>query len=302
MLALRNDYRLGLLNGIRGVIDRIDPNRQHLTMTTGENERREVPFEYLAAGHLTHGYATTIHKAQGATVDRCLILADDTATREHAYTALSRGRHSNDLYLTAQDHRVDERHTDEAHASPLDGLRAAIGRSCGKSLALDHLTPEPSSTLDALRGQRHRLVERLGPEPPDVAMDVRRLIDQQGCTQASLQDAQRRLRQAEQDLDQLGPIGRHTHRRQRRELEQRITRFNSEIGTIEAKLTDLDDRVAEHGPAVREHTEWRTRNADELNRLDQLHHQIDLVHRLDKVSNRGLERGLDRDHGIELGL
>src|SRR3546814_9187410 len=145
-MALRNDYQRGLRNGTRGVIDRIDPDRQHLIMVTDRNERREVSFEYLAAGHLTHGYATTIHKAQGATVDRCLILADDTATREHAYTALSRGRHSNDLYLTSQDHRVDERHAHETQTDPLDGLRAAIGRSGARRRSEEH-TSELTSLM-----------------------------------------------------------------------------------------------------------------------------------------------------------
>ncbi len=302
VLALRNDYGLGLLNGTRGTIHLIDLERRDVVITAGGNDQHTVPFEYLASGHLTHGYATTIHKAQGSTVDRCLILADDTATREHAYTALSRGRHSNDLYITAQDHRVEERHAREAHADPLDGLRAAIGRSGSKQLALDQLTPAPSSTLDVLQAQRRRLADQLGPEPPDVSMDVRRLIDQQRRTQESLRDAQRRLHQAGQDLDRLGPIGRHTHRTQRRELEDRITRFTTEIGDTQAKLSDLDDRLATHAPEIRERTDWRTRHADELTRLRQLDDQIHMVHRLDTFAQRSLERGLERDHGLELGL
>jgi conjugative relaxase-like TrwC/TraI family protein len=302
VLALRNDYQLGILNGTRGTIERIDLERRHVLIRIDGNDHRAVPFQYLASGHLTHGYATTIHKAQGSTVDRCLILADDTATREHAYTALSRGRHRNDLYVTAQDHRIEERHAQEAQADPLDGLRAAIGRSGSKHLALDHLDPRPSSTLDALRDQRHRLAEQLGPEPLDVSMDVRRLIHEQRRTQQWLQDAQERLRQAKQDLDQLGPIGRHTHRNQRREIEQRITRFTTEIGQTEAKLLDLDDRVASHGPEIWERADWRTRHADELNRLDQLDHQIDMVRRLDELAHRTVERALERDCGLELGL
>jgi hypothetical protein len=35
----------------------------------------EVPFEYLEAGHLTHGYATTVHKSQGVTCDVVLCSA-----------------------------------------------------------------------------------------------------------------------------------------------------------------------------------------------------------------------------------
>jgi len=142
---------------------------------------------------------------------------------------------------------------------------------------------------------------QLGPGPPDVSMDVRRLIQEQQRTQQSLRDAQRRLHRAEQDLDQLGPIGRHTHRSQRRETEQRITRFTTEIGTAKAKLIDLDDRVAEHAPQVWERADWRNRHAEELARLTQLDHQIDMTQRLDNLAHRSLERGLERDHGIELG-
>jgi hypothetical protein len=276
--------------------------RRHILIRIEGNDHRTVPFEYLADGHLTHGYATTIHKAQGSTVDRCLILADDTATREHAYTALSRGRHSNDLYITTQDRRDEERHAQEAPADPLDALRAAIGRSGAKHLALDHLTPVPSSTLDVLRDRRRRLAEQLGPEPPDVSMDVRHLINEQRRAQQWLQNAQERLRDAEQDLDRLGPIGRYTHRSQRQEIEQRITRFTAEIGQTQAKILDLDERVAEHAPEIRERADWRSRHAVELNHLDQLDRQIDMIDRLDHIAQRSLERGLERDQGIELGL
>lgn len=300
--ALRNDYGLGLLNGTRGTIHHIDLEREHLVITTEANVHRAVPFEYLASGHLTHGYATTIHKAQGSTVDRCLILADDTATREHAYTALSRGRHSNELYFVAEDRRVEERHAREVHADPLAGLRAAIGRSGAKNLALDHLTPAPSSTLDALQDQRRRLIERLGPEPPDMSTDVRRLIDQQRRVQDSLQDARRRLHRAEQDLDQLGPIRRRTFRSQRREVEQRITRFTAEVRQVETKLATIGSRIAEHGPGIGERSDWETCHAVELDLLDRLDHQIDMIHRLDNIAQHTVERRLERDHGVELGL
>ena len=40
----------------------------------------------------------TIHKAQGLTCDRAYVLGDEHLHREAAYTALSRGRHENQLY------------------------------------------------------------------------------------------------------------------------------------------------------------------------------------------------------------
>lgn len=52
------------------MIDHIDPKRRQITVLTDDGRRVQIPFAYAAGGYLTHGYATTIHKAQGATVDR----------------------------------------------------------------------------------------------------------------------------------------------------------------------------------------------------------------------------------------
>ncbi len=139
VLALRNEYRLGVLNGTRAVVERVDTRQQQMTLGTDDGRRLVVPFAYAEAGHLTHGYATTIHKAQGVTVDRCLVLLDDTTSREHAYTALSRGRHGNDLFVVTDDHRVGERHAVEIQPDPLEDLRRAIRHSAGKRMALDDM-------------------------------------------------------------------------------------------------------------------------------------------------------------------
>ena len=142
VLALRNDYHLDVLNGTRGIIERIDPQEQALQVLTDDGRRLSIPFDY-AAGHLTHGYATTIHKAQGATVDRCFVLVEESTTREHAYTALSRGRHGNSLYVAAQQREGDERHAPEVEPDQLDRLRQSLGRSIRQALAVNALRPEP---------------------------------------------------------------------------------------------------------------------------------------------------------------
>ncbi len=302
VLALRNDYRLGVLNGTRAVIDRIDTDEQALVVVTDSNERREIPFEYVAAGHLTHGYATTIHKAQGATVDRCLILADDTASREHAYTALSRGRHGNDLFVVTDDPRVEERHAQELQADRFDGLRSAIRRTGGKRLALDDLDIPSVSRLDQLRADRQQVKAKLGPVPPAMSFDTRRLMDEHGRATHSFEDAQRRLRLARDDLADLGPIGRRTHPGKRRAIEQRIADFEAEIAHTEAKLAGIGDQLAERAPAIRQRATWEHDHRPDLDRLDNLDRRIDMVQRLDNIASRGLERGLERSQGIELGL
>ena len=78
------------------VSDRRDRAGDHVTLPAG----------YIAAGHVNHGYATTIHKAQGATCDTSLVSADDRLYHEAGYTALTRGRHQNQLYvLNTRDRR-----------------------------------------------------------------------------------------------------------------------------------------------------------------------------------------------------
>ncbi len=137
ILALRNDYELGLLNGTHGLIERIDIDRQRLIVGTDLRDGVAVPFGYVDGGALTHGYATTIHKAQGATVDHCFVLVDETTSREHAYTALSRGRHGNELYVDSPRTRDGESHADELEPDELDSLRRTLGRSVSQELATD---------------------------------------------------------------------------------------------------------------------------------------------------------------------
>lgn len=61
-----------------------------------------LPADYVRQ-HTELGYASTIHRAQGATVDRAHVLADESTTRELAYVGLTRGRVDNRLYVSATD-------------------------------------------------------------------------------------------------------------------------------------------------------------------------------------------------------
>ena len=64
VVCLRNQRADDLLNGLRGVVTSIDPEVRSLTVNLTDGTDRVVPTNYLEAGHLDHGYAMTIHKAQ----------------------------------------------------------------------------------------------------------------------------------------------------------------------------------------------------------------------------------------------
>jgi ATP-dependent exoDNAse (exonuclease V) alpha subunit len=126
VMALNNRRGLGIANGDRGTLT--TANEKGVTINLDRGPTINLPTSYLDAGHLTHAYATTIHKAQGMTCDRTLVLASGALFREAGYTALSRGRTENRLYVIAPEPPdVDVGHgIYGAHDGPLDELVAAL--------------------------------------------------------------------------------------------------------------------------------------------------------------------------------
>ncbi len=99
VVATRNDRRLGVVNGESGTLTRIAHGA--LTVDLDRGARVELPKSYAREGRLEHGYATTAHRAQGATVDRAFVLGSDELYREWGYTALSRHGDAARFYVTA---------------------------------------------------------------------------------------------------------------------------------------------------------------------------------------------------------
>jgi len=95
-----------------------------------------MPTDRLEAGCLDHGYARTNYKTQGATADRIFTLGGDgDLDRQAAYTALSRGRVENRLYMCTPDDDV----WDALAPNPQGAQRPE-----GRELLLDHAERELS--------------------------------------------------------------------------------------------------------------------------------------------------------------
>ncbi|MCA0328457.1 MAG: relaxase domain-containing protein [Actinobacteria bacterium] len=58
-----------------------------------------LPADYVRQ-HVELGYAATVHRAQGVTVDHAHVLATSGMTREALYVAMTRGRDTNHAYVT----------------------------------------------------------------------------------------------------------------------------------------------------------------------------------------------------------
>jgi conjugative relaxase-like TrwC/TraI family protein len=141
VIVLRlNDSRRGVSNGDRGVVRAVDADR--LLVELG-GRVVELDREYLSrtTSHgdpvVAHGYAVTGHVAQGLTTDRAFVLASDELYREWAYTAMSRGRVSNRLYLVAAAPRVRDEIAPRARSTVDAELLATLRQSRRQRLALD---------------------------------------------------------------------------------------------------------------------------------------------------------------------
>ena len=147
VMTTQNDYVLGVLNGRRGVITNIAADGNSLVATIGDNEHPVLlSRSQIEARLLDHAYAITIHKAQGLTCDTTHVLADENLYREAAYTALSRGRDANHLYVTPGA-GVDDSHVpDDNDEDGLDALTRALANSRQQRLASIDLRDLPSTS------------------------------------------------------------------------------------------------------------------------------------------------------------
>jgi Ti-type conjugative transfer relaxase TraA len=97
IVFLRNEGSLGVKNGMIGKVVEAAPKR--LVAEIGEGAARQrVEVDQRFYRNVDHGYATTIHKAQGATVDRVKVLATLSLDRHLAYVAMTRHREDVALY------------------------------------------------------------------------------------------------------------------------------------------------------------------------------------------------------------
>ncbi|WP_296105330.1 Ti-type conjugative transfer relaxase TraA [uncultured Agrobacterium sp.] len=98
IVFLKNEGSLGVKNGMLAKVMDAAPGRIVAEIGDGEN-RTQVIVEQQFYANLDHGYATTIHKSQGATVDRVKVLASSTLDRHLTYVAMTRHREAAELHV-----------------------------------------------------------------------------------------------------------------------------------------------------------------------------------------------------------
>ncbi|KQN04870.1 conjugal transfer protein TraA [Sphingobium sp. Leaf26] len=135
-MFLRNERSLEVKNGTLGTIEHVSEG--HMSVRTDDG--RVVSFDTKDYRDLDHGYAATIHKAQGMTVDRAHVLATPGMDRHGAYVAMSRHRDGMALHYGRDDFRDQSR------------LVRTLARERGKDMATDYQKTDPAKEYAERRG------------------------------------------------------------------------------------------------------------------------------------------------------
>lgn len=101
IVFLENNRDLGVKNGMLGKVLSVAPDALQVRLDgkgPGVDGAHDVTVATEAYQAIDHGYATTIHKNQGATVDRSFVLASASMDRHLTYVAMTRHRDAVTLY------------------------------------------------------------------------------------------------------------------------------------------------------------------------------------------------------------
>lgn len=90
-------------NGMIATITHINHHSSDINIELANGRHLQLTGDYVQAGCIDHGYATTIHKAQGLTCDDIYVVGPAGLYRESGYVALSRARNTAHLYATTRD-------------------------------------------------------------------------------------------------------------------------------------------------------------------------------------------------------
>lgn len=86
-------------NGQRWTVFAVDPQGDRIAARRLSDGARAVFSGDYLHEHVTHGYAVTVHSAQGVTADTTHAVLAETTSRNLLYVALTRGREVNHVYL-----------------------------------------------------------------------------------------------------------------------------------------------------------------------------------------------------------
>lgn len=159
LMFLKNDRDLGVKNGTLGTVEQVTNRNLAVRLDDG----RSVVFAVRDYNHIDHGYAATIHKSQGVTIDRTHVLATPGMDQHSSYVALSRHREELQVHYGRDDFADDGR------------LARTLSRERGKDMASDYERgSDPARGFAERRGItfRERVAEIVRKVVPERVRDL----------------------------------------------------------------------------------------------------------------------------------
>ncbi len=166
-----------LVTSQRGQVVAVQRDYGYLIACMDDGAFVRLSGEDLGAERLDHAYATTVHRAQGATVEVAHRF-EDGGGRELAYVAMSRAKEASTAWVVADD--LDQAREDLVRDWSRElRPRWAIdtGQAVDEGVALEHHRRQSLSMDDALRRARLEAEARavLSAAPPDLGSELRQV-------------------------------------------------------------------------------------------------------------------------------
>ena len=179
---LQNDYRkLDVKNGTLGTVEQLRGNEITVRIdATSRKAERSVTFNLSDYNHLDYGYAATVHKSQGATVDWAHYLPSPYTDRHATYSALTRHRQGAEVHYGR-----------DVFAS-FDDLVQSLSRENTKDFTLDYIESQGLEANDAYRLRPEPMTAERQPSADQLRAAEERIL------------ARHFVREANHQLDNLG--------------------------------------------------------------------------------------------------
>ena len=101
---IRTTSKRSVINGDRWEVTRIRPDGALDVTSMDGRGKATLPADYTTADdQISYAYGSTVHRAQGSTVDEAILLVDQAASRNLMYVGATRGRENNEIWLVDED-------------------------------------------------------------------------------------------------------------------------------------------------------------------------------------------------------
>ena len=196
-------------------------------------ERREVSFALKDYAALDYGYAATVHKAQGATVDRTFMLATPGMDRHLAYVAMTRHREGVEVHFGRDDFKgFDELKEKLSRARPKDSTLDYAQRRGMEAASSQHAAQaRPAQQPQQERTQSGRDRNRKG-----IRVSSEQSVARQGDPVARFKQAQKEFIQIA-GLADFDPNAKNRSAELREEMRQASQEIAKDPGRLRATKT-----------------------------------------------------------------